>query len=305
MSQKLENLLIHTWGIACRRRKGEIIGIYKYAIDVKDRVAALTLPKEDGRGNIEVGQWVGILRGPYKGDLGLVAHVEPWSCVLKLLVVPRLKPHFISRDLTTQPKRKRGQGAPQTIPALVNPYDFAATRKLDLREVGPHLYKIGSFTFQHGLLLKAFSSPSVSSTAGRIPSSLATLFIQSGHPKVDADLLPPPWEWEFQVGDRVVCLSEHDGKLGVVQEVSDRELEIELANEAGRLIRVPWKTVLREHSVGSFVQICKGPDQGRTGWVVGIDGHLLSCAVEFISDYDSASNSVEVRKLNSKLKSVD
>lgn len=295
MSEELQTLLLHTWGVACRRRKGAIIGIYKDFIAIKDRVATLRLPKEHSP-ILQVGQWVRILKGPYRDDLGLITQVNPWNHGVKLLVVPRLRPEFVSK---AEGKRKRGQRVPRPIPALVNPHEYAATRDVEVNEIEPGSYQFQSFIFQHGLLLKVFNPASLS-TAVSIPSSLATLFILSGHPKVDPELFPPPSEWQFRVGDCVFCIGEHDGKVGIIMEVIDGILEVELRDTQGQIVMIPSKGVLRKHNVGDFVEVCGGPAQGRTGWIIGIEGSTLSCVVEFLSAVADAEHAIEVRIHNCK-----
>ena len=98
MNSELQSLLLLTPGIIHSNR----IPV-KFPIDLEDRVAAITLPKGD-RDRLEVGQWACIIKGNYRGDVGLVAEVEAWG--VRLLVVPRLQLlKFVSCDFSTLGKR--------------------------------------------------------------------------------------------------------------------------------------------------------------------------------------------------------
>ncbi|KAG5648274.1 hypothetical protein H0H81_007098, partial [Sphagnurus paluster] len=66
-----------------------------YAINIEERIATLKLPNLDAD-NLKVGDWAQIITGRYKDDLGIVAEVGE---SFKLLVIPRVQPEFVTRDL--------------------------------------------------------------------------------------------------------------------------------------------------------------------------------------------------------------
>ena len=95
----------------------------------------LTLPKRPVD-SLKVGDWARIVKGLYKRDIGLVVEAGEW---VRLLVVPRLQPLWVSRDLT-QGKRKCSGPTPGPIPILFDQVEFAASRGVRLTETGDFCY---------------------------------------------------------------------------------------------------------------------------------------------------------------------
>jgi hypothetical protein len=76
-------------------------GLVRQVINPSDWVKLLTM--QDPTTVVEVGQWIRVRKGVYKGDLGFVTHVEAWGA--RVLVVPRLK--IPTPQEATSLKRKR------------------------------------------------------------------------------------------------------------------------------------------------------------------------------------------------------
>lgn len=272
MNSAVQKLLLHTLAIA--RTRSDIV---KIPVDLKDRPATLMLPKI-GSESFLTGQWVRVLQGPYRNDVGLVAEVK--SSSVRVLLAPRLQSQ--GGKQTTQGKRKRG--TPRPSPGLFNNFHFEASGRFTLKQTGPSSYQYGTLSFEHGLLVQAFGYQSISSNRIRIPYSLASLFQAANHPKINSSTLPIPQEWSFQAGERVEFISGiYEKSKGVIRTVGYDSLEVDrLEIEEGKeievgLVSVPWRGVLKEFLPGSFINVLEGPEKGRSGWVVGNSGKELRC----------------------------
>ena len=107
MNEHLTRLLKLTPGIICYGT-----GIIREQIDFQNWTKMLTMI--DIETNVDVGRWVQVCRGTYKGDVGYVLASEPWG--VRLLLVPHLSPPNLA---TSSLKRKWSAVAPD--PALLDP----------------------------------------------------------------------------------------------------------------------------------------------------------------------------------------
>ena len=89
MNKYLVHLLLKIPGIIQTRE-----GLIYQLIELNDRLKLLTLPKN--KCLLGIGQWVRVLRGRYKGDVGLVCRTRAWGA--DVLLLPQL-----SSDLYTIP----------------------------------------------------------------------------------------------------------------------------------------------------------------------------------------------------------
>ena len=105
----------------------------RHAIDPSDWVNLLTM--KDPLTVVKALQWIRVLKGAYKGELGFVTDVEAWGA--RVLVVPRLKPP--TPQATTSLKRKRTPIKPE--PSLFNPATFSTMFQHE-----PKLHYDGSYT---------------------------------------------------------------------------------------------------------------------------------------------------------------
>ncbi|KIK07882.1 hypothetical protein K443DRAFT_2099, partial [Laccaria amethystina LaAM-08-1] len=101
MNEHINRLLKLTPGIVSRRT-----GIIREQIDFEDWTKMLTM--HDIEANVDVGRWVRVRKGTYKGDVGYVLASESWG--VRLLLVPRLSPPNLA---SSSLKRKRSTVAPE------------------------------------------------------------------------------------------------------------------------------------------------------------------------------------------------
>lgn len=245
-------LLGSTPGIIWKRSSG----LVRHPIDPSDWVKLLTM--KDPATVVEARQWIRVLNGAYKGELGFVTHVEAWGA--QVLVVPRLKSP--TARAATSLKRKRTRIKPE--PSLFDPATFSTMFQRE-----PKLQYDGSYTsrglvFHHGLLQLNLDLHSISLNSTRVPGRILGLFKLSSHPALVGPSFPPPEEWTFEEGERVFVVSlEKEARIAAVK---DTHLEVDLATNEGTEV-VSWYNVRKVFSAGNFVSVTSGPLRGMTGWV--------------------------------------
>ncbi|KIJ90484.1 hypothetical protein K443DRAFT_15198 [Laccaria amethystina LaAM-08-1] len=257
MNEHINRLLKLTPGIVSRRT-----GIIWEQIDFEDWTKMLTM--HDIEANVDVGRWVRVRKGTYKGDVGYVLASESWG--VRLLLVPRLSPPNLA---SSSLKRKRSTVAPE--PAL---FDFN--------------------TIEH-----IYGTPAVKQNDGThrfrvfMPTFTFFLFQQSHHPTILAARFPCPVEWSFDEGDQV--LNSSSSKLGVIISIGAETAEVDLAGDEG-IISVPW-TELRKHIVvGDFVEVLSGPLRELTGWVERVDDEIVHVVQHLSSETLEENQHYRIKK---------
>ena len=262
-------LLSSTPGIIRKRS-----GIVRHAIDPSDWVNLLTM--KDPLTVVKALQWIRVLKGAYKGELGFVTDVEAWGA--RVLVVPRLKPP--TPQATTSLKRKRTPIKPE--PSLFNPATFSTMFQRE-----PKLHYDGSYTsrglvFRHGLLQLDLDFHSISLNSERIPGRILGLFKLSSHPALVGTSFPPPEEWTFEEGEQVFLVSSE--KKATIAAVKYNHLEVDLVTNEGIEV-VSWYNVRKVFSAGNFVSVTSGPLRGTMGWVERIADDTV-----YILEYEEKGN---------------
>jgi hypothetical protein len=249
MNDDLRYLLKHTPGV----------GTVYQPIEFKDWVSMLTM--HDSKGVPEVGKWVEVRRGIYKGDVGYIHSVEDWG--VQLLLVPRLPPPAL--DI---PHSKRKRTHSRATPALFDPAIMERVYKVEAKLIQENLYSFKGYNFEHGLIVKPYDFHSISTTVHDIPLSLFLLFRFSRHPKLLA--FPKPLEWKFYQGDDILVLSNHDAWIptrtqGVITALRPDSVEVDLTGKG--IASVPWSDIRKFVCDGDFVEVTGGEYRGRSGWV--------------------------------------
>jgi hypothetical protein len=192
MNEHTKRLLELTPGIVRRRS-----GIIQEQIGLGDWMKMLRL---GGHGaNVNVGNWVRVHKGTYRGDVGYVVAVELRRVPL-LLVPCLLPPHLASLGL------KRKCSAPTPEPALFNPnaiphiYGVPAA----LYDDGTYRFNSHIYNFEHGLIQMELDLHSVSLALVLLTAHFV-LFQQARHPALLSAQYPCPLEWSCDE-DECVCI---------------------------------------------------------------------------------------------------
>ena len=227
-------------------------GIISERVDSND---GLTLLKMQHVSPPEVGKWVQVRKGIYKGDVGCVTSTR--SGGVELLLIPRI----------LQPK-----GNPCSVPTL---FDYEIVKRLDNIEpvrIQENIYSFRGNRFEHGLIIKSYAFELVSTTVSCIPFKSLCLFLEICHPTVMASRssFPKPLEWHFAEGDAVSYTVNFDDDSSPKSEscvISTlRSDAVELSTEEGTVC-VPWLKIKRVLHEGDFVEVTGGKYLGCRGWV--------------------------------------
>ena len=252
MNEHLRRLLILAPGVIRGR-----FGLITQHIPVTEGIKLLKMrPSTDPP---PVGEWVQVLKGTYKGDVGHVLSTTSWG--LQLLLIPRL-----SLDVSRS-KRKRSQPRP---PLALFGVEVAFHI---LPEVDPEkICTVGSNRFEYGLIVKSYGFDSVSSSVSSMSLESFQFFRFSGHPKFIT--FPRPSEWHFAEGDEVYILPSYADlwalppKSGTITTLRKDSLEFTTSHG---LLRATWSEVCKFIREGDFVEVTGGMHRGRRGWVVDVD----------------------------------
>jgi transcription antitermination factor NusG len=257
MNGNLLQLLRLTPGVISSRQ-----GVLRYIIDPSDWLKMLTM--HDPRTIFQVGNWVRVGKGRYKGDVGFVARVESF---IEVLLVPHLNPP------TTVDALKRKRTVVRSKPQIVDRDTIKKVYAVDPRH-GPEeeAFTAIGLKFHHGLLQKAYDFHSVA-PATVIPSSFFTLFLLSDHPLVLSSEFPKPQEWIFEEGDSVIICSASE--QATVTAIEPGHLEVCLSNGSGNMA-VPWCDVRKAIRVGDFVEVTSSSLMGVAGWVNRVDEEVVN-----------------------------
>jgi transcription antitermination factor NusG len=256
MNNNLLQLLSVTLGV-----NSPGLGILRHLVNFSDWLKMLTM--HDPRTVFQVGNWVRVGKGKYKGDVGFVSRVENF---VEVLLVPRLNPP------TTIDTSKRKRTAVRSKPELFDPDTIKAVYGIDPK-CGPEgIHTAFGLKFESGLLLKPYNFHSISPTT-EIPSYLFYLFLYSDHPLILTSKFPKPQEWIFEEDDPVIIGSS--GEHATVVAVGPGHLEVGRSNGSGTMA-VPWSDVRKVIKVGDFVEVTSGPLIGLGGWVVCIDEEIVN-----------------------------
>jgi len=244
---------------------------------------------------LEVGKWVQVRRGIYKGDVGYVTSTE--SERVQLLLIPRL----------SQPQAKGNLSHSRSAPALFDCETVQQLHNIKPLRIQENIYSFRGDTFEHGLILKSYHSDLISTTVSCMPFESFCHFLESRHPTLMASRSSflKPSEWHFAEGDEVhydYVTYPTSHKSGVISAL--RSDAVELSTDEG-IVCVSWLDIYKIIRQGDFVEVTGGVYLGRTGWVNEIlersirigDNyhHALSANIITIQDNQKqVSNRIEV-----------
>ncbi|THU96082.1 hypothetical protein K435DRAFT_858918 [Dendrothele bispora CBS 962.96] len=157
---------------------------------------------------IKTYSWVRILRGEYRGDVGLVIsrQTSEVGCRLIVLLVPRLYQEPVDEttqeiEETASAKRKRGPELPQTL-FNIDDYPGGVTKSNE----GENHFIYKGKKIWHDLLCKSLDYSSVSQVDVDMDDATRRLFRASKHPIIQSICLPASRSWTFFYRDRVEVL---------------------------------------------------------------------------------------------------
>ncbi|KAM0926843.1 hypothetical protein ACQ4PT_003027 [Festuca glaucescens] len=233
--------------------------------------------------------WVRIKLGIYKGDLAKVVDVDDVNQKATVKVIPRIDLQALTDKLT---KKLNGLKVEKKKKSFVPPprlFSVGEAREMNIpverrrhRDSGEYFEVVDGLTFEDGFLRKTVSIKSIS-THNVQPSldelekfrrvgddinedvaSLSTLFSnrKKGH---------------FMKGDAVVVVKGDLKNLeGCVEKVEDATVHIR-PKQSGlpKTLAFNATDLCKHFNPGDHVKVVSGAQQGATGMVVKVEGHVL------------------------------
>lgn len=259
MNDHLRRLLRLTPGVFCDR-----LGICSQRVPFSEGLELLKM--RSLKNPPELGKWVQVLRGIYKGDVGYVLSVA--ASEVHLLLIPRLAP-----------KLKRQRYRTRSTPKLFNHETHKLHYNIGPCRIHENIYSVGNDRFEHGLIVRSYRFDTVSTGVSTIPLESFKLFKESGHPKLtlSKSAFPRPLEWCFLEGEEVYNICDPipsewweppSYKSGFISKLRDDAAELD--TEEGNVI-VPWMAIWKVFRIGDFVKVTGGLHKEQKGWVDNVD----------------------------------
>ena len=279
MNDHLQRLLRLTPGILCNR-----CGICFQHIPVNEGLELLKMLGDPP----ELGKWVQVKRGTYKGDLGYVLSIA--ASEVRLLLIPRLAPN------ASHSKRKHSQPC-NPLKLFNHKIDNAIDSNSEPHE---NICSVGNDRFEHGLIVRLYSFDSVSTGVSSIPLEAFSLFRLSGHPELisSKSSFPKPSEWYFCEGEEA-CMIDHSisswppsYKSGIISTLRDDAVELD--TEEG-IVVVSWTAIYKVMRIGDFVKVTGGLHKDQKGWVDEVNlGTAVANIIRMVDEGTPVFGHVEV-----------
>ena len=279
MNDPLRRLLRLTPGVLFNRR-----GICSQHIPFEEGLELLKM------GSKELGKWVQVQKGLYKGDVGYVLSVA--ASEVHLLLIPRLAPIDPSSS-----KRKRSRTRP--TPQLFDHETVKQYFAIEPRRIHENIYSVGNNRFEHGLIVRSYSFDSVSTRVSTISLKSFGLFRLSGHPELTA--YPRPSEWYLSEGEEVYIIDDgylDSYKSGFISKLRDDSAELDTKEG---IVVVPWTAVCKVIRIGDFVEVSCGLHKGQKGWVDEVTiWSQVANIIRMVDEEKPTSDRVEVHPILSE-----
>jgi hypothetical protein len=233
-------------------------GFISERVDSSD---GLSLLNRQNASPVEVGKWVQVRKGIYKGDVGYVTSTKLTGGRIQLLLIPRLSP----------PQAPNGNPShSRSTPTLFNCETVKRLYNIEPVHIQENVYSFRGKKFEHGLVIKLYHSDLISTAISCMPFESFCLFLESRHPTLSLFSFLKPSEWHFAESDEVQIVVHPDlpsYKNGVISTL--RSDTVEVSTEEG-IVCVPWLKIRKVIHQGDFVEVTGGMYLGQTGWVVGL-----------------------------------
>lgn len=237
-------------------------GIISERVDSNDGLRLLNMQNAS---RVEVGKWVQVQRGIYKGDVGYITSVEGGR--VQLLLIPRLSQQQIPDGNSSHFRCALTLFDCETVKMCYN------TQPVLIEE---NTYSFRDDRFEHGLVIKSYPFNSISTNISCMSFDALCLFLESCHPKLVESSFLKPKEWHFGEGDKVSILDSD--KHGVISML--RSDSVEISTDEG-IVCVPWIKIRKIIHRGDFVEVTGGMYLGWTGWVGEFDEQRASLDDKF------------------------
>ncbi|CAN6233267.1 unnamed protein product [Urochloa humidicola] len=266
---------------ACKGLRNIIASAKLTLVPIREMADVLSV--ESKSVDLSMDSWVRMKLGAYKGDLAKVVDVDNVRQKVTVKLIPRIDLQALANKLDgNEVAKKSFVTAPRFFSADEAREMHIRVDRRRNRDTGEYFDVVGSSMFKDGFLYKTFSIKSIS-TQNIQPSfdelekfkrpgddlnedvaSLSTLFSnrKKGH---------------FMKGDAVIVIKGDLKNLkGSVEKVEDNTVHIQPKLPGlPKTLAFSEKDLCKYFNPGDHVKVISGVQEGTTGMVVKVEGHVL------------------------------
>ncbi|OVA13256.1 Transcription elongation factor Spt5 [Macleaya cordata] len=227
--------------------------------------------------------WVRMKIGTYKGDLAKVVHVDNVRQRVTVKLIPRIDLQALANKLEGREVVKKKAFVPP--PRFMN---IEEARELHIPverrrdpDTGDYFEKIEGMMFKEGFLYKTVSMKSISSQNIRPTFDELEKFRKPGDGDGDVASLSTLFanrkKGHFMKGDAVIVVKgDLKNLMGWVEKVEEDNVHIRpKMKDLPKTLAVNEKELCKYFKPGDHVKVVSGAQEGATGMVVKVEGHVL------------------------------
>ncbi|OVA16081.1 Transcription elongation factor Spt5 [Macleaya cordata] len=227
--------------------------------------------------------WVRMKIGTYKGDLAKVVHVDNVRQRVTVKLIPRIDLQALANKLEGREVVKKKAFVPP--PRFMNIEEaremhIPVERRRD-PDTGDYFEKIEGMMFKEGFLYKTVSMKSISSQNIRPTFDELEKFRKPGDGDGDVASLSTLFanrkKGHFMKGDAVIVVKgDLKNLMGWVEKVEEDNVHIRpKMKDLPKTLAVNEKELCKYFKPGDHVKVVSGAQEGATGMVVKVEGHVL------------------------------
>lgn len=240
--------------------------------------------------------WVTVVSGPLKGEVGYRLSSGVDAEHVDIAVVPR-----------SLPKKEKGRTNKKS--AVKGKHELFQPERIkvvhgeeSVERINPNTFIFQDIRYSHGLAIHSLPLHNISTRDVKLSISVGVLFFEAKHPDVTLNTIPRPFEWHFDMWDRVFVAPRpdkgHAAPSQVKGHIKDATKNAALVVlESGGELSVPWRDVYKRIEVGDDVTSCAPATAGLTGWVVEIYNHVATVAYEKRNYIDTLRRATGIQEM--------
>ena len=268
----------------------------------------LLKPTKSDEVRLDVGSYVRIKRGIYKGDLAVVDQISQNNLEALLKVVPRLdygKNDEVDPD-SNQRRVKRPTFASRPPPQLFNPTMALRLDQANLFKRDDRHFTYRKEDYVDGYLYKSFKIQYLD-TKNIQPTVEELSRFGSKEGEVDLAAISQTMKKAqaakamFQPGDRVEVLTgEQRGSKGIVTRSSKDVISVKLSGFSEKSLEFPIASLRKIFELGDHVTVIAGEHQGDAGLVLVVQNGQVT----FVSDQTRENLTISANNLSKSMDST-
>ncbi|CAN6239283.1 unnamed protein product [Urochloa humidicola] len=266
---------------ACKGLRNIIASAKVTLVPIREMADVLSV--ESKSVDLSVDSWVRMKLGLYKGDLAKVVDVDNVRQRVTVKLIPRIDLQALANKLDgNEIEKKSFVTAPRFFSVDEAREMHIRVDRRRNRDSGEYFDVVGSLMFKDGFLYKTFSIKSISTQNVRPSFDELEKFKRPGDDLSEdvaslSTLFSDRKKGHFMTGDSVIVIKGDLKNLkGSVEKVEDSTVHIQPKLPGlPRTLAFSEKDICKYFDTGDHVKVVSGVQEGATGMVVKVDGHVL------------------------------